>query len=173
MTTEQPDDAIEAQPRTVRELLARIDRTRGPLERMVAELSDDELMAHSGSWEDWTPRDHLAHVAEWERRLLGEMQGDHDAANFGLDDAAIAAASTDTLNAGIYERHKNDAPETVREDFTATGDQVRTVFSALSDADLMHPVRPEDPLVDTLVDLIGWDTFKHYPHHIAAITGSA
>jgi uncharacterized damage-inducible protein DinB len=157
--------AGDGNPRTVAELHNRIAVSRGALEQATASMSDEEFAAAS---DGWSAKDHLAHVAAWERRLLGEIQGDDEAASFGLD--VNDAADTDTLNAMLYARHRDDSPATVRAEFRAAAEAVRAAFAELSDTDLMRPVRPDDPAVDTLVDLIAWDTFKHYPDHTAAIT---
>jgi uncharacterized damage-inducible protein DinB len=166
MSDEQVTAGADDQPRTVRELVERISREREALEEAVAKLQDEAFVATSGGW---SARDHLAHVSAWERRLLGEMQGDASAARLGLDEAAIAAADTDTVNATIHARHKDDSPEQVRAEFRASGEALLSAISGLSDADLVQPVRPEDPNVETLVDLISWDTYRHYPEHTSAI----
>jgi len=167
MTEEQTTETAGSQPRTVPELLERIDRDRAPLEQAVANMSDDDLLAMAG---DWSVKDHLAHVAAWERRLLAEMRGDHAAERFGLDEVTSASAETDDLNALLLARHQDDSPTTVRAEFRAAGEAVRAAFAQLTDANLTRPVRPDDPAVDTLVDLISWDTYRHYPEHTAAIT---
>jgi hypothetical protein len=156
------------QPRTVAELLALIAKERGPLERLAESMPDERFVARTGGW---SPKDHLAHVAAWERRLLGEMQGDDAAERFGMSVAEISTMDTDKLNAMIVERHWNDAPGAVREEFHAAGEAVRQVLSTLSDDDLARPVRPDDPEVESLLDLISWDTYKHYPEHVASIGG--
>jgi hypothetical protein len=149
------------------ELLA---RERGALEQAVAGMGDDALAATAGGW---SAKDHLAHVAAWERRLVGEVRGDRAAARFGLDAAAFGAADTDALNALLHARHRDDPPAVVRAEFRAAGEALRAAVAGLRDADLLRPGRPDDPAVETLVDLIAWDTFKHYPEHAAAITGRA
>ena len=167
MTEEQTSETAGGQPRTVPELLERINRDRAPLEQAVANMSGDDLLAMAG---DWSVKDHLAHVAAWERRLLAEMRGDHAAERFGLDEVTSASAETDDLNALLLARHQDDSPTTVRAEFRAAGEAVRAAFAQLTDANLTRPVRPDDPAVDTLVDLISWDTYRHYPEHTAAIT---
>jgi len=166
MTEEQTTEVADGRPRTVAALLERISWEREGLEQ-VAGMSDDAFVATSGGW---SAKDHVAHVAAWERRLVGEVRGDRAAARFGLDEATFGAATGDVLNAMLLARHRDDAPATVRVEFRASGEGLRAAFAELSDADLMRPVRPDDPAVETLVDLIAWDTFKHYPEHIAAIT---
>lgn len=170
MADEQTTRVADGRPRTVAELLERLTSERGELEQAVAGMSDDALVAASGGW---SAKDHLAHVAAWERRLVCEVQGDSAAARFGLDEATFGAANTDILNDLLYARHRDDLPATVRAGFRASGEALRATCAELSDADLMQPVRPDDPDVETLVDLIAWDTFKHYPEHVATITGHA
>jgi hypothetical protein len=167
MVEDQANVIADDRPRTVTDLLGLIARTRGALEAAVGDMSEETFTSRS---EGWSAKDHIAHVAAWERRLLAEMQGDERGARFGVDEAAFDG-STDDLNALIYERHRDESAATVREEFRASGEAVHAAFAALSDADLMRPVRQEDPGVETLIDLIAWDTFKHYPEHVASITG--
>lgn len=153
-------------PQTVAELLERIDQERGPLEQAATDLDDDALMATDGGW---SAKDHLAHVAAWERRLVGELLGDPAAARLGIDEATFDAADTDTINSVLSARYQDHSPAMIRDEFQASGEALRSVIAGLSDTDLTRSVRPNDPAVDTLVELIAWDTFKHYPEHVAAI----
>ena len=155
-------------PQTVAELLDLIARERGALERAVDGIGDDAFAATFGGW---SAKDHLAHVAAWERRLVGEVQGDRAAERFGLDEATFSATDTDRFNEMLHERFRDDPPATVRAEFQASGEALRSALSGLSDVDLRRPVRPADPDVDTLVELIAWDSYRHYPEHVAAITG--
>lgn len=170
MAEERTTGIADSLPRTAADLLELIARERKALERAVAGMSDDAFVANAGGW---SAKDHLAHVAAWERRLLGELEGNLAAARFGLDEAAVDAMDIDALNAMLLARHRADPPAAVRAEFAAAGEALRATLSKLSDVDLMQPVRPDDPGVDTLVELIAWDTFKHYPEHTAAITGHA
>lgn len=170
MAEEQTTGVADDRPRTVEQLLDLIARERGALEHAAAGMSDDALIATSGGW---SAKDHLAHVAAWERRLVGEVQGDLSAARFGLDEATFSATDTDSFNALLHARHRDDPPATVQAEFQASGEALRAALAGLSDANLMQPVRPDDPGVETLIDLIAWDTFKHYPEHVTAITGNA
>ncbi len=170
MTEKQTTGVSRSNPQTVTELLDLIARERGALEQAVANMGDDALAATS---EGWSAKDHLAHVAAWERRLIGEIQGDRTAERFGLDEESFGATNTDDFNAMLYARHRDHPTAMVRAEFRASGEALRTAFAGLSDADLMRPVRPDDPGVETLVDLISWDTYKHYPEHVAAITGQS
>jgi uncharacterized damage-inducible protein DinB len=164
MTENQQDAYIGDRPRTVIALLERIAQERNPLEQAAIDMDDDHFADDSHGW---SVKDHLAHVAAWEQRLLGEIRGDRAAERFGLSEDANAG--TDAINAMIYARHRDDLPDAVRAAFTASGEALRTAFASMDDAELRTPVRPEDPKVETLVDLISWDTYRHYPVHARAI----
>ncbi|MEO9255115.1 MAG: DinB family protein [Tepidiformaceae bacterium] len=155
-------------PRTVAELLALVARERGAIEQAVAGLSDDALAAQS---DGWSPKDHLAHVAAWERRLVAEVQGETAASRFMMDQATWDAADSESVNAMLHARHHDEPPATVLADFRASGGALRALLATLTDSDLLQPVRPDDPDVDSLVELIAWDTFRHYPEHARALTG--
>jgi hypothetical protein len=170
MVEDQATRRAESLPRTVTELLDRLAREREPLERAGVDLSDEALVATSG---EWSVKDQLAHVAAWERRLIGEVRGDHVIARFGLDEIEFSTMNGDVLNAMLHARHRDDPSAMVRAEFQAAGEALRATLAELSDADLMQPVRPDDPHVETLVDLIAWDTFWHYPEHVAAIARTA
>ena len=138
MVDDNAASVADDRPQTVADLLDLIARERGALEQAVASMSDDSLAYMPGGW---SAKDHLAHVAAWERRLVGELRGDRE------------------------------PPVTVRAEFQDSGEALRAAIAALSDADLQQPVRPDDPGVDTLLELIAWDTYRHYPEHVAAVTG--
>jgi hypothetical protein len=165
MTEEQTIEVADNRPQTVAELLERINKERGALEQLISGMSDDELIAPSGGW---TAQVHLAHVAAWERRLIGELRGDQVAARFGLDESDYEAANTDDLNAMLLARFQNESPAASRAEFLAAGEAVRAAIAELSDADLSQP-RPGDEEDETVLDMISWDTYRHYPEHTAAV----
>ena len=166
MTDDATSDHRHIQPTTVSELLALIDQKRGPLEQIASNLPEDQRPVPTNGW---SAAEHLAHVALWERRLIGEMEGEHDAACFGLDPATFRTASEDELNAMLAPRLQHQTAAKIRTEFLAAGKALRATVAKLADTDLYQSVRPDDPRFATLMDLIECDSFGHYPEHIAAI----
>ena len=166
MVEDQTTGRADSLPWTVTELLEHLAREREALERAGADLSDEAFVATSGGW---SVKDQLAHIAAWERRLVGEVRGDLAVARFGIDEVTFSTMNGEVLNAMLHARHGDDPPAMVRAEFHAAGEALRSSLAGLSDPDLIQSVRPDDPQVDTLVELIAWDTFWHYPDHIAAI----
>ena len=166
MSDEQTTGTAKDAPQTVAELLELIGRERERLERAVAGMSDDALIAASGGW---SAKDHLAHVDAWERRLIGEIHGDNNSARFGLDQATYDSTNIDVVNDMLLDRHRDDTPASVRAEFRAAGEALRIALAELSDADLVREVRHSDTEAETFLDTIAGDTFRHYPEHIAVI----
>lgn len=167
MTEEQTIDVTDDRPQTIAELLKRIELERGALEQLVSSLSDEDLIAAS---DGWTAKIHVAHVAAWERRVIGELKGDRAAARFGLNELDYEAANTDDFNAILLARFRDDPPATSRAEFFAAGEALRAAIAELSDVDLFQLSPDED---ETVLDMISWDTYKHYPEHLAAIANHA
>jgi hypothetical protein len=70
--TDEPQ-AEPPDPKTKAELLARIRAARAELERTLAGLDGATLSAPGP--EGWAVKDHLAHLAAWGRKVLGNMDG--------------------------------------------------------------------------------------------------
>jgi len=71
----QPDapQVEQTDPKNNAELLDRIRAARAELDRTVAGL--DEAALSAAGPEGWAVKDHLAHLAAWGRKVLGNMDG--------------------------------------------------------------------------------------------------
>src|SRR5437763_16940216 len=95
----------EASPRDKAELLDRIGRSRPALETTIDSLSEAQLAA-PGPGGGWSAKDHLAHLAAWERKALAELEGRPPHEVFGVDGASYEASDVDQLNEIVYRRNK-------------------------------------------------------------------
>lgn len=166
MAENQNIEMADDRPPTVAALFERIRRERGALERLVSSMSNDDLIANS---DGWTVKVDIAHVAARERRLIGEIQGDQAAAQFGPDEGDYETANIDDLNAIPLTRFQVDSPAASRAEFLAAGEALRSAIAELRDAGLSGPHRGDEE-DETVLDRIPWDTYKHYPEHVAAIS---
>ena len=73
MTQPETPEVAQADPTNKAELLKRIRAARAKLDRSVAGL-DEAALAAPGP-EGWSVKDHLAHLAAWGRKVLGNMDG--------------------------------------------------------------------------------------------------
>lgn len=165
-------------PASKAELMKHIHAEWAKLEHLVHSLTPAQMTAPGP--EVWSVKDHLAHLASWQRVLtLQHLQGHSFAEATGMDEAALAATKGMTAETGLndyfYERDKDLPLDDVLAAYTAVHQQVLAALESLPEADLFKPLYPQtsDRL---LLDYIISDTYWHYWEHrviIAAITGRA
>ena len=164
-------------PKNKAELMERIHRTRSELEAAIDGASEARLTTPGGA-DGWSIKDHLAHVATWEKSLLALLEGRSRPAAVGVDAATYAATDTDGLNAIIHERNKDRPLPDVLDDFRHTHERLLAVLAPLTDDDLHKPYshyQPNDPPhnPDPVVYWIAGNTYGHYEEHVAAVRALA
>jgi hypothetical protein len=128
-----------SRPATKAQLLAETEKERDALTAMLAGLSPEQL--RSPGVYGWSAKDHVAHLAEWERLLFGW----YDAGVRGEKPAVPAEGYTwrtmDALNQAIYERRRDDELEHVLADWRETSQRLLALTQAASESDLFTPRR--------------------------------
>ena len=121
--------------------------------------------------DEWSPKDHVAHVAAWEEFLLAILEHRDRHRSMGVGD--LRGKGADAINAAVFQARRHLAPDEVRTSRAKTHRQVRAAIEALSDAYLRRPrsdFQPEsedgEPGDQTLLDEIEWNTWGHYDKHI-------
>ena len=126
-------------PPTKALLLTETERRRDGLMAQLEGMSREQLL-WPGAY-GWSAKDHIAHLAEWERMLFAW----YDAGMRGEDPPVPAEgytwAAIDALNREIYERHRDDHLEHVTADWHETSRWLLTLANATSEADLFTPGR--------------------------------
>jgi uncharacterized damage-inducible protein DinB len=160
--------SLPAEPSSVSEVL---DRTRiewAALQDVVSRLSDAELA--SPGPEEWAVKDHLAHIAEWERGCTAVLEHRPQWQGFQLAEADYTTLDTDidALNAVLYARHRDESITDVKSLGNAAHADILAALSHLSDADLQRPVADFGMLTNPerkLLEKIAGDTYEHYAEH--------
>lgn len=101
MNEQLMDDESQPLPRDKAELMERIERARGLLVETIGRLSPATLVA-PGLFDGWSVKDHLSHVATWERSLAALLQGRPRYAAMNVDRHTYASGDTDAVNALIH-----------------------------------------------------------------------
>jgi len=147
---ERPD------PKNKAELLERMRSARADLEAMLAKL-DDAALAAPGP-EGWAVKDHLAHLAAWQRKVLGNMDGRASHEVLGVPEAVYTGGDWVAINEYVRAPDKDrPAAEIVAEFRRANGDITRRVTAL-----------PEEQLFgadDRLLNNISGNTYGHDEEH--------
>ena len=159
-------------------LLARVRAARAALEAALSRLSDEQLLAPGP--DGWAVKDHLIHIAAWERGIAALLRKQPRYAAMELDQETYLRGS-ETINATLYARHKDEPLAAARERFRAAHEDILDTIGALDDADLFQTYshyQPDEPGKDSGAPIVGWiagNTYEHYAEHqgwIETLAGS-
>src|SRR5262245_49013444 len=106
MPPRRPRPSLPTEPTSTAQVLERIQTEWAALQSVVSGLSEAALT--SVGPEGWAVKDHVAHIAEWERGCTGVLAHRPQAEAFGLDAQAYAEMrDVDQLNDVLYRRHRS------------------------------------------------------------------
>ena len=139
------------------------------MEDLIAPLSDAQLTT-PGPPDGWAVKDHLVHIADWERATIFVVRRQPQALGLGVDPLPD---DVDALNAVMFERSRTLPLDEVMDRLRATHAELLVALHGLSDADLAKTraeYGPEPALTDrTVIGKIAGDTYEHYADHVVWI----
>ena len=164
--SENPAD----EPITVANLLRHIDQEWADLMAYVMTLSPVQL-AELHDAAGWAVKDHLIHLAVWERGITALLAKAPRLAAMGIDAATWDAdleSGADQVNTAIYVHYGNltiaEVQATMQRDHT----QLVATLTALTDADIQQPYRAFQSDTEVEEPVWGWivgNTYMHYREH--------
>jgi hypothetical protein len=125
-------------PTTKDELLAAIDKERGELETLLATLTPTQ-MTEPGIVGDWSVKDVLAHLIEWEQMVLGWHAAGLRGEIPELPAPGFKWSQTPQLNQQIYEKHRDRPLDEVLDQSQASHKEILGIIQGLSNEDLFTP----------------------------------
>jgi hypothetical protein len=116
--------------------------------------------------EVWSIKDHLAHISAWEQFMLScYLQGRPAHEAMQVDEATWKTLDENGVNAILYERsHSRPLPEVLAERDHSHA-QVVAALDQVPFADLMKPLRADDPQARPVMGWVIGNTFEHYREH--------
>jgi uncharacterized protein (TIGR03083 family) len=148
-------------PKTKEALLEDIRRQRDALEKFVASLAPEKLEA-PGAIADWSVKDVLAHLAEWEQLLLVWYQAGLRGELPRLPAEGYTWAQMDDLNQAIYEKYHGWSLQDVQDFYHSSYAQVLEAVQGMAESDLFTPGRFAWTKQNTLADYVVPCTSEHY-----------
>ena len=148
-------------PTTKNALLETIEVERNALEQLLDELSPDQ-MEESGVVGEWSVKDVLAHLLEWEQMVLRW----HSAGLKGKVPVTPAEgfnwAQLPQLNQQIFEKHHDRPLADIQKEFKASFRKMLKIIQGLSDEDLFRRGRYAWTKNNTLGAYFISNTSSHY-----------
>jgi uncharacterized protein len=160
-------------------LMAGIDENWRALNQVLDQLGEAGLAADQDS-QGWTVKDHIGHVAAWERSARYFLEGKPRHEALGVDEALFREGDDDKINAAIREQQRHRSAADLLAELRQEHRQLMALLEPMSDDDLQKPLRHFDPNVRSaaadrpVLDLIYGNTADHFREHhrwIEAITG--
>ena len=148
-------------PTSRMELLAAIDQERPALEAFLATLTSEQMVA-PGVVGEWSVKDVLAHLVEWEQMVLGWYRAGLRGERPALPAPGYKWSETPALNQMIYEKHRNRPLVEIMAEFQASHQEIVEVIRALTNDDLFTAGRYPWTQKNTLGAYFVSATSSHY-----------
>ena len=147
--------------RTKQELLESIRSTRELLEKKFSKLTPAQ-MVWPGSMDDWSVKDILAHLVDWEQRFIGWYQA-------GLrGEVTITPAPGFTwrelprLNQQGYEQHQEESLDQVLNEFEKSYQEIIELVEGMSEQEIFEDKHFAWTGDSSLLPWIAANTSSHY-----------
>jgi len=142
-------------------LLEQIRVDRGRLEGNLAKLSQEDMM-RSGVIGEWSVKDILAHLVDWEQRCLNWIEASFRGETPETPAPGMTWKDLDVLNQQIFAKHRNRTLEAVLDEFHSSYQAILKTVEDISEEDLTNPHRFGWRAGKPLWKLIASNTYNHY-----------
>ncbi len=147
------------------ELMAAITREWNALMDVVAKLQTQRKMTTPDQG-GWSPKDNLAHLAEWMILLIGHHIDKRPAQEvFGIPEDVVKDWDMEVINPVLFGRNKDRSTEEVLQYAKQVYENLVAKLDAMSFEDLLKPRDPDDPQKRPLLLWVLGDTTEHFAEH--------
>ena len=146
---------------TKEELLGSIRKTREQLERKFSGLTPEQ-MVFPGSMGDWSVKDILAHLVDWEQRFIGWYQAGLRGEVPATPEPGMTWRELPILNQKGYERHKGDSLDDVLSQYENSYKEILAIIEGMSNQEIFEPGYYQWTGDSSLLPWIAANTSSHY-----------
>lgn len=161
------DDAITSK----QELLAAIDHNWAQLTAALARLTPADFTAHHDD-HGWTVKDHIVHLAAWERSAIYLLRGQPRHVGLGVSAPLYLTGGEEAINAAITAANHQVSADAALAALGAVHAELLAVLAPLDDAALQRPYRaylpaePGDGDGPPVLGVIYSNSANHYVEHL-------
>ena len=151
-------------PQNKRELFKAIEREWDLLLNVAETLTDEQISTPDSG--GWSPKDNLAHLAEWMNILLGYHMDKRPAHKvMRVPEAITQDWSMEVINPVLFQRNKDLSRREVMSRLKRTYRKLMTRLKATAFSELMKPRHANDPKKRPLLLWVLGDTTEHFREH--------
>ena len=147
--------------KTKKELLESIRTTRELLEKKFSKLSPKQ-MVWPGSMDDWSVKDILAHIVDWEQRFIEWYKAGQKGEIPKTPAPGYTWRELPKLNQEGFEQHKNDTLENVLERFEKSYLEILELVEGMEEQEIFEAEYYEWTGDSSLLPWIAANTSSHY-----------
>jgi hypothetical protein len=155
---------MSRRPQNKKELISAIEHEWGLLIKVAETLTDEQMITPDSG--GWSPKDNLAHLAEWMTILMGYHLDKRPAHKvMGVPEEVTRDWSMEVINPVLFERNKDRTRREVMSHLNRTYRKLITRLKATAFSDLMKPRHADDPKKRPLLLWVLGDTTEHFKEH--------
>jgi uncharacterized protein (TIGR03083 family) len=128
------------QPKSKAHILKRLQAERRRLEQSLASLSPDDML-RPGVVGEWSVKDVLAHLADWEAHMLVWIETARRGDPVEGPDVGLTWKQFDLFNRRIYEAHRDQSLEDVLDYFHSVHRRFMDMVEAMPEDEMLTPSR--------------------------------
>jgi len=150
------------------ELMASIEREWKSLMDVVAKLDLTQMTTPDTG--GWSPKDNLAHLAEWMKVLMGyhlDRRPSHEV--LGVSEEVTNGWDMEVINPVLFERNRDRPVQDVLDELKHVYVELFNKLESMPFEDLLKPRHAEDPEKRPLLMWVLGDTTEHFAEHRATI----
>ena len=154
-------------------LLDDIQQGWSDLNAFLDSLTNEQMTTILDS-EGWGVKDHIAHLAAWERSVIFFLQKKPRYEGLGVDKALYDNGTIDEVNAVIHNQDQSKSIQEVLAQFRDIHAELMSLIEALSDHDLKQPLQNFHPEIGEgdprlVLKIISDNTSNHFAEHLTWI----
>lgn len=142
---------------------------REDLEKTLEWLSTEQ-MTQPGVESDWSVKDILAHITDWERRMVQWIEESLRGETPERPAPGMTWEDLDRLNEQTYLANKDRPLGEVLADYRSSYQRALETVEALTEKDLIDPERFEWRAGDPMWHMVAANTWWHYKEHRETIS---
>jgi len=150
------------------ELISEITREWKLLMKVVTKLDEKKMTTPDSG--GWSPKDNLAHLAEWMKVLMGyhmDRRPSHEV--LAVPEEVTKDWDMEVINPVLFERNRNRSTQEVLDELKRVYADLVKKLESTPFEDLLKPRHADDPEKRPVLMWVLGDTTEHFAEHRATI----